>query len=113
MDIERLKHFKMSIEKQKGQRYPRGNQIVICGVMITDRDKALSVMQNKGAVIVQNGESYIKWELNNEKWIWLDLNLDIRGRRFYKIIIDQNIDEIFFPMIAAYCHYYCCSVEIV
>lgn len=113
MDIERLKRFKTAIEQQKGQRYPLSNQIVVCGVMITDKDKALSIMQDKGAVITQNRKGCIKWELNNEEWVWLDWNFDIRGRRFYKIIIDQNIDEIFFPIISAHCSLYCCSVEIV
>ena len=113
MDIERLKRFKKSMERQQGQRYPCGNQIVVCGVMIIDRDKALSVMQSKGAVITQNAKYCIKWEFNNEVWTWLDWNFNYRGRRFYKIIVDNDIDEIYFPMIAAYCANYCCSVEIV
>lgn len=113
MEREKLEKFKEYYDNQKGQPYPCSNQTVLCGVITYDRDKALSIMEDKGAVKMVVGRDYIKWTLNNEIWTWRNWSLNSRGNRFYKIIVDENIDENLFIWMRCYCGFYCCSVEIV
>ena len=113
MDIKELEHYVEYFNKQKGRPYPVSNQIVTCAVVIEDRNKALSVMNEKCAVIKKQTYNSIEWELNNERWIWRIWNSGIRGYRFYKIIVDKNIGERMFKYAVAHCASYCCSMETV
>ena len=113
---EELKKAAAYFNSQKGQQYPCSNQIVTCGVITRDRDKALSIMQDKGVTLVKQGKNQLEWKLNNEKWIWRYWGYHIRGYRFYKLIVDKDIemtkDEFEFSILGA-CGFYCCSFEIV
>ena len=113
MDREVLEQYTEYFNKQKGRQYPCSNQIVVCGVITNDRDKALYIMEEKGAVLIGQCYNNIKWELNNEIWVWKRWNEVMRGHRFYKVIVDQAIDENLFRWARIYCSSYCCSMEIV
>lgn len=113
MDREILERYAEYFNKQKGSPYPCSNQIVVCGVITKDRDKALSIMESKGAVIKSQGNNVIKWELNNEIWYWKRWNEMMRGYRFYKVIVDEDVDENLFRWTRCICASYCCSMEIV
>lgn len=114
MNREVLERYAEYYNKQEGRPYPCSNQIVACGVITKDKDKALSVMKDKGAVIRRNSFNHIEWELNNEKWIWRNWNESCRGCRFYKVIVDENVDEnVFCYLVLPLCANYCCSFEII
>ena len=113
MDREILEHYVEYFNKQKGSPYPCSNQIVLCGVITKDKDKALSVMKEKGAVIKRQSYNSIEWELNNERWLWTTWDNHARGYRFYKILIDENIDEELFLFARVKSSLYCCSMEII
>lgn len=113
MDLKVLKEYADYFNKQKGRQYPCSNQTVTCAVITKDRDKALSVMRGKDAIMTRNDNNCIEWYLNNERWLWKNWNTDYRGYRFYKFIIDQDIDERLFHWVTAYAGSYCCSMEII
>lgn len=114
MDKKILEHYVEYFSKQKGRPYPCSNQIVVCAVITKDRDKALSVMEEKGAVIKRQSYNGIEWELNNERWLWRVWNESCRGYRLYKVIIDENVDDnVFRCLISPLCDNYCCSFEII
>lgn len=113
MDREILERYAEYLNKQKGNPYPCSNQTVVCGVITNDREKALSVMAEKGAIIESQYYNRIVWQLNNERWIWRDWNTGYRGYRFYKMLIDENIDEKMFNWAMAYGNLYCCNMEII
>lgn len=110
-----LKRIAKLYNKQKGQKYPCSNQIVKCGVITRDKDKALSIMSSKGATLIKKGSYFLEWELGNEKWIWTYWSYNLRGYRFYKIIVDKNTDmsDDDFQSVLNSCGLYCCSFEIV
>lgn len=113
MNREVLEHYVEYFNKQEGRLYPCSNQIVVCGVITEDRDKALSVMKDRGAVIRRHSLNCIEWELNNERWLWRIWNDGARGYRFYKILVDRNIDEELFGFVRVKSSIYCCSMEII
>lgn len=116
MELEELERFAKICSNREGRQYPCGNQIVVCGIATQDRDKALSVMQDKGATLKVKSEERLEWRLNNEKWVWTRWGYHTKGYRFYKMIVDKNIDmtrdEFCFSILAA-CDLYCCSFEII
>lgn len=115
MDREVLEHYVEYFNKQKGQKYPCSNQVVVCGIITKDKNKALSVMKEKGAVISRQSNyfNYIEWQLNNERWLWRNWNDGARGYRFYKILVDENVDEELFLFARVKSSLYCCSMEII
>lgn len=113
MDREILEQYAEYFNRQKGRPYPCSNQIVVCGVITNDREKALSVMDGKCAIIESQCYNRIVWQLDNEIWIWRDWNIGYRGYRFYKMLIDEDIDERMFYWAMAYGNLYCCSMEII
>lgn len=112
MNREELEHYVEYFNKQKGRPYPCSNQTVVCAVITQDIDKALSTMEEKGAIITRHGNNQIEWQLNNERWLWKNWNTDWRGYRFYKLIIDKDIDERMFYWAIVKAGLYCCSMEI-
>lgn len=117
MNREVLERYVEHFNNQEGRPYPCSNQIVVCGVITKDKDKALSVMEKKGAIIKSRYSGFVKghieWELNNERWLWKNWNENYRGYRFYKILIDENIDEELFRFATTRAGSYCCSMEII
>lgn len=116
MNKKKLEKIAEFFNKQKGQKYPCSNQIVKCVVITQDRDKALSIMKDKGASLIMRGKDYLEWELNNEKWRWYSYwGYSRRGDRFYKVIFDKNINltEDEFEFCVARCANYCCSFEVI
>lgn len=113
MDIKELERYASYTNKQKGSPYPCSNQTVVCGVLIRDRDKALSIMEQKGATIMTQSYNRIRWMLNGEFWLWRDWNTNYRGYRFYKMIVENDIDERMFDWVRAYGGLYGCYMEIV
>lgn len=113
LNREELEHYVEYFNGREGRAYPCSNQIVVCAIITKDRDKALSVMEKKGATIKRQLCNHIEWELNNERWIWKNWNMNHRGYRFYKIFVDENIDDELFEYTRVYSGLYCCSMEII
>ena len=67
MDRKILERYASFYNKQNGQKYPCSNQIVICAIVTNDRDKALSIMEEREATIIFQSYHRIEWELNNER----------------------------------------------
>ena len=113
--IEYLKEFKEYYDNQEGRRYPCSNQIVRCGVVTNNREKAIDFMKDKNVIRKIENQYFIEWTLdNNEKWIWRKWNEYAKGCRFYKIAIDKYINkDVFNCLIRPCCYNYCCSVEII
>lgn len=114
MDREILKHYVDHFNRQEGRKHPCSNQTVLCGIITDDREKALDFMKNEEFLERQEYYNRIHWRLpNGERWEWRKWNDNIRGYRFYKIAIDENIsDEIFRVLVLPRCNSYCCSMEI-
>lgn len=115
MDRSVLEYWSEYYNKQEGRKYPYSNQIVICGIITDDRNKALNFMKDKEFIIKQELSHQITWVLpNGEVWKWRNWNDTMRGYRFYKIAIDENVnDELFKFLVLPLCSSYCCSMEII
>lgn len=113
MDKKELEYYVEYFNKQEGRPYPVSNQTVTCAIITNDKDKALSVMESKGAIIKRQTYNSIEWELNNERWIWRIWNTNIRGYRFYKVIVDKDVHRGLFRYTVVHCASYCCSMEII
>ena len=71
MDFKRLEHYREYFNKQKGKKYPCGNQIVRCAIITHDRDKAIDLMRDKEIVKKLEKKDYAAWLLDNrEQWVW-------------------------------------------
>jgi hypothetical protein len=112
---EHLKYWAEYYNKQEGRKYPCSNQTVICGIITDDRDKALNFMKDKEFIRKHELLDQIVWVLpNGEIWKWRNWNETIRGYRFYKVAVDENVnDELFEFLILPLCSLYCCSMEII
>ena len=114
MQLEELKRFRDFYNNQEGQKHPCSNQVVRCAIVVPDKYKAESIMKEKGATKVRERWYRIEWELDNELWIWRKWSESARGFRFYKLILDKNVnDDLFLDVIRYCCVNYCCSVELV
>ena len=113
--LEILKEYKNQFDNQTGQYYPCSNQIVLCGILTQDRNKALEFMRNKNIIGKREQFDRIIWILDNgEKWMWCTWNEnDRRGYRFYNLAVDRFIDINLFRSIIPRCGRYCCSLEII
>lgn len=113
--LEVLEHYREFFNNQEGQKYPCSNQIVLCGIITKDKDKAIDFMKNKNIVEIRKGQKEIVWLLdNNERWMWRDWNVNHRGYRFYKVAVDKFIDDDLFELLVIpKCSLYCCSFEII
>jgi hypothetical protein len=71
-------------------------------------------MNKKGAIMELQSYYGIDWKLNNEKWIWRNWGNNSKGCRFYKVIVDENVNEhIFNYLVRACLPNYCSSFEII
>lgn len=115
MNLERLEHYSEYFNKQKGRKYPCSNQIVCCAIVTDNRDKAIDLMREKEVVKKLERKDYAAWLLGNgEQWVWQRSSERCRGYRFYKVIVDKNIDdEVFNLLVLPCCANYCCSMEII
>lgn len=113
MSREELECYVERINSQEGRKYPYSNQVVVCAVITPSKDKALSVMKERGAIYRGNFFGRLTWELNNEMWIWVDQVRDVRHYRFYKVFIDEVCDEDLLLYAKTYSGGYCCSMEII
>lgn len=113
--LERLQQIAEYYNKQEGSKYPCSNQIVCCGIVTDNREKAIDYMKNKNIIEKRERRDEIKWFLDNgEIWIWRNWNDSVRGYRLYKVAIDRWTDENMLDMIILpKCSFYCCSMEII
>ena len=113
MRKEELNYYAEYFGRQQGQKYPCRNQEVRCAVFAKDRINAFCFMKSKGATVKRILRDQIQWLLDGELWEWRDWNMSYRGYRFYKIAIDESVDdEIFYYLVLPYCANYCCSLEV-
>ena len=115
VSLERLQQIAEYYNKQEGSKYPCSIQIVCCGIVTNDREKAINFMKDKDVIEKRETSNSIKWFLNNgEIWVWRNWNDLIRGDRLYKVAIDRWTDENMLNMIILpKCSSYCCSMEII
>ena len=115
MNVRLLEEYKAYFDSQRGQKYPCSNQVVLCGIVTNDRNKAIDFMKDKVFMEKRERRNQIDWVLSNgERWTWRIWNEACKGYRFYKIVIDRNIsDELFDILIHPCCGSYCCSMEII
>lgn len=115
--IEELEEIRDFFNKQEGRKYPCSNQIVLCGIVTDDKEKAIEFMKDKPVVEKREYDrgKEIMWFLDNgEKWLWRTWNESCRGYRFYKVAVDKNISkELLDFFIMPYASMYCCSFEII
>ena len=110
-----LEHYAYRINKQKGCSHPVSNQAVICGVVSKSQRKAATIMQRVGATPIRSGKGGpYEWELDGERWIWLNASNACRGDRLYKCYLDAMLDleaiqQIVWPALV----YYCCELKII
>lgn len=113
--LEVLEDYKKYFDKQIGQKNPCSNQIVLCGIITPDKNKAINFMKDKNIIGKKERKNEIIWFLDNgEKWMWQNWNINHRGYRFYKIAVDKFIEwELFKLLVVPKCNLYCCSFEII
>lgn len=113
--LEVLENYKKYFDKQIGRKNPCSNQIVLCGIITTDKNKAINFMKDKNIIDKKERRDEIIWFLDNgEKWMWRNWNVNHRGYRFYKIAVDKVIEwELFKLFVIPKCDLYCCSFEII
>lgn len=99
------------INNQEGQNYPCSNQRVCCGFVTDDNNKWNNfIKQNKNYIerLMQRDVVF----KNKEHWVKIPTSDFVRGRRYYKIKIDKNIDIKFLEqVILPCCANYCCELE--
>ena len=108
---QRKKKISDHFNNQEGQNYPCSNQIVCCGFVTDDNNKWKKfINQNKNNItILRKREVRFK---NGEHWIRIPMSDFVRGRRYYKVKVDNNIDRKFLEqIILPCCAHYCCSFE--
>lgn len=113
MNREVLEQYVEYFNKQEGRLYPCSNQKVVCAIVTKDKNKALSVMNKRGAIVTKRSSNDIEWKINNERWLWKDWNVNYRGYRFYKLLIDKDISEECLNYVVASASLYCCLMEII
>lgn len=107
-----LEQIIQDINQQHGQDYPCGNQIVICGIITRSRDKAVAEMNLRGAKLIRQQHNYMEWELHGGCWIWCNWSMDVRGFRFYEMLIDKDIDDDLLEFSLIYSSFYCHHAEL-
>ena len=80
------------------------------------KDELVDLEISKGRYSKEYFEKKIafdKWQLKNrERWIRVPMSESVRGYRYYKIKVDNNIDRKFLEqIILPCCAHYCCSFE--
>lgn len=113
MSREELNYYIEYFKQQQGQNYPCSNQSVRCAIFTKNKIKALTFMKNKGAIKKYETKNQIQWFFNDELWEWRDWNMNLRGYRFYKVVVDESIEkEFFYHFVLPHCCNYCCSLEV-
>ena len=114
MNRETLEYYANYFNRQEGRSVPCSNQVVVCAVVTQRLDRALKIMSDRGVKPVIQSRSWVEWRIGNERWIWRYLDEYCRGYRFYKVIVEDSIDDFVFERIVRpCCDLYCCSFEIV
>lgn len=109
-----LVNVSKQISKQKGRSYPVSNQIIRCCVVSPHPEVAAHMMQAIGAAPTKNqGVHPIEWELDGEKWIYINGSDSCRGFRCYKCFLDTMTDlAIIQDRILPMCANYCCDLKL-
>lgn len=101
------------INSQKGRKYPCSNQVVCCGYFSSEENWQKFCEKNKNLILYKTND---RIKLKNEE-IWRFFNFisfseSLRGFRFYKIKVDENIPSLlFFKYIMPCCYLYCKKIE--
>lgn len=100
--------------QEEGQKYPCSNQIVICAYITNNSQEVYNYLNKNNITPIRQSKTYIGWQENNEQWIWIPINHNIRGYRFNKAKISKNYDneEMLEQVIIPCCDLYCCSWEV-
>lgn len=117
IDKELQKRIKEQIAKQAGQSYPCSNQIVTRAIVLKNPSRiAIFEQAHPNFVCYRRSKNgydsrYIDSH-TEELWRVVIANDDYRGLRYYKAIIDVEIDkEVFDTRIAPCLAHYACEVN--
>jgi hypothetical protein len=114
MNREVLEYYANCFNRQEGNSVPCSNQVVVCAVVTQRLDRALKIMSDRGVKPVRQSRSWVEWIIGNERWIWRPWNENCRGYRFYKVIVEESVEQFVFEYIVKpCCDLYCCSFEII
>lgn len=100
--------------QEEGQKYPCSNQIVICAYITNNSQEVYNYLNKNNITPIRISKTHIEWQENNERWIWIPINYNTRGYRFYKVKISKDYDneEMLEQVIIPCCVLYCCSWEV-
>lgn len=112
LSTEMLDYYIDFFNKQKDDNPYPNSQYILCGIITPNKDKAKRIMEKREAIIEKCSQNYIRWSLNNERWILYNPNVNSITYRFCKILVDREIDEDVFFHILLPCTYGCYSMEI-
>lgn len=109
--------IKKYVKKQKGQDHPCSNQIVKKVILLRDSSRIAAFEQAYPHFVcyrrnIYNENRYIDPK-TEELWITKPLSENLRGYRFYKVIIDSTIDnvDLLHNIVFGCMSHYCCDVE--
>ena len=63
--LEVLEDYKKYFDKQTGRKNPCSNQIVLCGIITPDKNKAINFMKDKNITDKKERRDEIIWFLDN------------------------------------------------
>lgn len=100
--------------QEEGQKYPCSNQIVTCAYITNNSQEVYNYLNKNNIIPIRISKTHIEWQENNERWIWIPINYNTRGYRFYKVKIskDYGNEEMLEQVIIPCCDLYCCSWEV-
>ena len=100
--------------QEEGQKYPCSNQIVVCAYITNNSQEVYNYLNKNNITPIRISKTRIEWQENNERWIWIPINHNTRGYRFYKVKISKDYDneEMLEQVIIPCCDLYCCSWEV-
>ena len=111
---EQRQYYIEYFSKSQGRMYPCSNQIVICGIFSNKNEIEIAkIMEDYGYQLYKITKYYNEWKSHQERWLYFK-NIESwksRGYRFYKIMVDKDINKEFFQQVLLpCCAGYCCKI---
>lgn len=115
-----MKKWLQYFASRNGRKYPCSNQTVVCGIFSNKNVDEINQMMIQHGYIQDrhNLHRFPVWipkdnsnSKSYERWYFFYDQYMCRGYRFYKVMIDKNIDEeTFYQVILPCCDSYCCEM---
>lgn len=110
-----LENYANYFNKQTGRNLSCSNQVITCIYITKYKQEVFDYLNQKNITPILIRKNLIKWQENNEIWMWCPISESSRGKRFYKVKISKNYNdyEILEKIIIPCCSLYCCSWEVI